>query len=269
MLTRKIESVFLSKLSKEDIQLSKPIVLPKVAIFGGDFKFNNAEITVALFDVNEDGIFNTIDVDYLLIGPRGATQLYEHQSVQTKVIRPFIYIEHQKLLFRVINISPQGKFIELEQCDRSAVKTGSPVLKIFDKIPDQKFELLTGESSNLRDYVGQGKLIYIDIWGTWCPGCIQEIDELKGLHKKYKTRLTIISLNHKDNDRNRVIRFVKNNGIEWVNGFSTEAINLEIMQAAYPYGALFDEKGQLIKSDFSASGLSAYLKATVKDGEAN
>ena len=33
----------------------------------------------------------------------------------------------------------------------------------------------------------QGKMIYIDFWGPWCPPCLAEMEPLKELRKKYST----------------------------------------------------------------------------------
>ena len=259
-LTRKIKSVFHTKLEEDKLEIitSAPSE-PVISIFGGDVAIDNVKFTIAVYDVNENGMYNDVNEDYLLIGEPGLDKLYVHRSVQTSNIRNANFVNVNNTCFRILKISARGDFVEIERCLAVDVINGALVLKLFNSMPDQNFELLNGQMSNLRNYLGQKKYVYIDIWGTWCPGCIQTLGELKKLHAKYKNQLTIIGLNFKDNDKARVSRFVKQHGIEWVNGFSTETINLELMQAAFPYGVLFNEKGDVVKIDVMPSDVASFM----------
>lgn len=50
--------------------------------------------------------------------------------------------------------------------------------------PDFEFEDVNGELVSLKSL--RGKLIYIDIWATWCAPCIKEIPHLKQLDKDFE-----------------------------------------------------------------------------------
>jgi len=74
-----------------------------------------------------------------------------------------------------------------------------------------------GTSSTLSSL--KGKVIYIDIWATWCGPCMVEMPHLEELKEKYKSRtdLAIVSLSVDNNDpiwlKNLEQR--KPEGIQW------------------------------------------------------
>ncbi len=74
-----------------------------------------------------------------------------------------------------------------------------------------------GTTTNLSSL--KGKVIYIDIWATWCGPCMAEMPHLEELKEKYKSQndLAIISLSVDDNDpiwlKNLEKR--KPEGIQW------------------------------------------------------
>ncbi len=77
---------------------------------------------------------------------------------------------------------------------------------------------LDGKSVALTDY--KGKVVIVDIWGTWCPPCRMEIPHFVELHKKYRDAgLEIIGLNYEGDDadeaRDTVNKFVTEHGVTY------------------------------------------------------
>lgn len=86
-------------------------------------------------------------------------------------------------------------YMNLKKISRGTV---SPTFELYD-IND---ELITLES--LR-----GKLVYIDIWATWCIPCINEIPALKELEKEFKNKdIQFVSMCLKDS-KEQFEKFVK------------------------------------------------------------
>ena len=258
-LSRKINSVFHAKLAEGNANAVMAVLPQTISILGGDLTYAGIEMTVALFDVDNDGNFNEINKDYILIGPAGAVELYTHKSIQACELQRETFIQRGDVAFKVINISPAGKFIDL-QVHHKAIPHSAKLLRYFNKLPDKAVELISGKTVNLQDFSGRSQYIYIDIWGTWCPGCITEIDELQNIYTRYKNNLLIIGLNFKDADRREVEEFVRQKKIPWLNGYSTSEINSELMQAAFPYGVLFDPQGALVHMDITQRELRVFLE---------
>lgn len=51
---------------------------------------------------------------------------------------------------------------------------------------------LNGKEHSLGSY--SGKWVLLNFWGTWCPGCIDELPALNDLASNYKTRVTVVSV---------------------------------------------------------------------------
>ena len=63
---------------------------------------------------------------------------------------------------------------------------------------DFNYENFSGGETSLQDL--SGKLIYIDVWATWCGPCLKEMPSLKKLVKEYKGKnveFVSISIDHK------------------------------------------------------------------------
>ncbi|MCH2216346.1 MAG: TlpA family protein disulfide reductase [Flavobacteriales bacterium] len=127
----------------------------------------------------------------------------------------------------------------------SQLKPGSPS-------PDFDFENYAGGNTKLSDL--RGKLVYIDVWATWCGPCILEIPHLKELEKELQDKnieFVSISLDEprfKNMWKNMVenkelggIQLISDNGWdnEFVRGYGIQAI---------PQFILLDEEGNIISA---------------------
>lgn len=58
----------------------------------------------------------------------------------------------------------------------------------------------------------KGKVLFINLWATWCPPCVEELPSIQALYNQFKdtseVAFVLVSL---DDDRSRVAEFVKHN----------------------------------------------------------
>ena len=74
---------------------------------------------------------------------------------------------------------------------------------IGQKFTDFEMPNAKGEVHKLSEYVGNGKVVLIDFWASWCIPCIQEVPLLKKLQEKYKNQgLQIVGVSV-DSDREK------------------------------------------------------------------
>ena len=96
--------------------------------------------------------------------------------------------------------------------------------------PEMAFGLrdLTGNEIKKEDY--EGKVLIIDIWGTWCPPCKEEIPHFISLQEKYgKDGLRVIGLTWEkrppdDAVKTKVETFAKSAKINYTLALATEGI---------------------------------------------
>jgi len=58
--------------------------------------------------------------------------------------------------------------------------------------PDVLLEGMDGNRHNLNEYIGKGKWTALNIWGTRCPPCMEEIPELIHFHDEHKDSNAIV-----------------------------------------------------------------------------
>ena len=102
---------------------------------------------------------------------------------------------------------------------------------------------------SLSDFAG--KIVYINFWGTWCPVCCQELNDIQRLYDAYA-----------DSDEVQVLTLVyPNSGQEG----SVDDIKAFIQENNITFPVLFDEEGLL----FAEYGITAFPTVVVIDQNQN
>lgn len=96
----------------------------------------------------------------------------------------------------------------------------------------------------------KGKLLYIDIWATWCAPCRAEIPALKALQEEYKGKdLTFVSISV-DQDKDKWKDFVAKEGLTGVQLYENIAIHPDFAEkyelSGIPRFILVDKEGKII-----------------------
>ena len=58
--------------------------------------------------------------------------------------------------------------------------------KVGEAAPDFMLPTLRGNSVKLSDY--RGKVVFLNIWATWCPPCREEMPSMEALYQRLKGR---------------------------------------------------------------------------------
>ena len=58
-------------------------------------------------------------------------------------------------------------------------------MKAHASLSDVKIEGIDGSEHALSEYIGQGKWVILNIWGTRCPPCREEMPELVQFHDEH------------------------------------------------------------------------------------
>lgn len=102
-----------------------------------------------------------------------------------------------------------------EAAQREAVEN----LAKFESFPfDFALTDVDGKERKLADY--KGKVLIVDIWGTWCPPCRMEIPHFIELHKKHQEQgLEIVGINYEEGSpeevKGLVKKFMEENGMTY------------------------------------------------------
>jgi thiol-disulfide isomerase/thioredoxin len=108
---------------------------------------------------------------------------------------------------------------------------------------------LDGKTLALKDY--KGKVLIVDIWGTWCPPCRQEIPHFVNLLKKYESQgLRIVGINYENGEpaeaKKLIQDFAKANNMNYPCAIGDESIQKQVPNfAAFPTTLFIDRTGKV------------------------
>jgi len=110
-----------------------------------------------------------------------------------------------------------------------------------------EFKAVDGRAVNLTTV--SNKVVLVDFWATWCPGCVALSPEVKKLYDQYRTNgFDVVGINF-DDDTNQARRFISEEGLPWPQYFggrgSDNKFGRDYSINALPAVWLADRKGIL------------------------
>lgn len=167
------------------------------------------------------------------------------------------------LFYRISSTNPDSeslneiiqKYSENEKLKMRSLQKTNAIKNLLVGKPSPKFSYqdISGKKVSLDDF--KGKLVYIDVWATWCGPCIQEIPTLKQLKEDYKSKnVEIISISidvQKDFDKWK--KMVADKQLKGIQLFADQDWKSEFVKAygidAIPRFLLIDKNGNILSAD--------------------
>ena len=125
-----------------------------------------------------------------------------------------------------------------------------------------------GEVHNLSEYVGNGKVVLIDFWASWCPPCRRENPNVVKAFQDYKDKnFTIIGISL-DNNKDKWLKAIADDNLTWTHVSDLKYWDSEI-PALYgvrgiPANVLLDPDGVIIAKNITGEELHNTLKDVIK-----
>ncbi|MDL2223417.1 TlpA family protein disulfide reductase, partial [Bacteroidales bacterium OttesenSCG-928-M11] len=127
---------------------------------------------------------------------------------------------------------------------------------------------LNGKEVYLSEYVGKGKIVYLDFWASWCGPCRRSMPGLVEIYEKYKDKdfeIVGVSL---DNNKDSWEKATKEDRITWPQFSNLEGWQEPAAQAYgvnfVPFTILFDKEGHIVDKNLSKDKLATYLEEHLK-----
>ena len=139
---------------------------------------------------------------------------------------------------------------------------------IGQKFTDFEMPNAKGEVHKLSEYVGNGKVVLIDFWASWCPPCRAEMPNLVKAYKDYKGKgfdIVGISL---DSKADAWAKGVKDLNITWtqlsdLKGWQNSGAALYGVNSI-PHTVLVDKDGTIIAKNLHGQELEDKIKEVLK-----
>lgn len=119
------------------------------------------------------------------------------------------------------------------------------------KATDFEMEDVKGNKVRFLDVIGQGKVVYIDFWATWCGPCCAEIPYVEKLVEKYKDnpKIEFVSISLDNNKKKWHDKLAKDNP-QWRQFIIPDNFNSTFAKEynirAIPRFMAFDGQGRII-----------------------
>ena len=138
-----------------------------------------------------------------------------------------------------------GKYLVTPSLKARAEAIGTA---LYDTAPgsiaaDFTYPDVNGKEVSLSDF--KGKVVLVDVWATWCRGCVEGLPYFMALKDQYKDRKDVVFLT------------ISNDGIEsktrWLNFLKEKKYTGKM-----PHLIVNDRKGQF-KKDYCLTGIPRYI----------
>jgi len=137
--------------------------------------------------------------------------------------------------------------------------------------PEFNYENHKGGTTSLNDL--KGKIVYVEVWATWCGPCIKEMPALTQLIKDFKGKnieFVSISIDSK-NDYEKWKKMVPEKNVGGIQLLADKGLKSDFMKAfsvgLIPRSILLDEQGKIITNKAprpSAENTKQYLDGLLK-----
>ncbi len=151
------------------------------------------------------------------------------------------------------------------QQTRLATRSGYPA-------PDFVLPDLSGRPYKLSDF--RGKLVFLNLWATWCPPCRDEMPSMEKLHRQLSgTDFVMLAVSEDAQGRAAVEPFVRQLGLTFPVLLDTDGyLPKRYGVSGYPETFIIDRSGRIIQhligpEDWASDQAIAYFNGLLKQPE--
>lgn len=210
-------------------------------IRSADVEIDRLRFQIGLMDWNCNGLYNDND-DRLLLGEFQSDQMSSDLNDNSYLVGESSLFAVGDKGFKIVSIAETGSSLSFQAIDRSEVPSK---LKVGQKLPEIAVKSLSDESVLLNDSLVAGKYNYIEFWGTWCKGCVEELPRIREAVELHEEKLNVIGLHYGDDPIEELKSFLKKNKVTWQQSLATEDAIDTLRVSGFPYGILIDPDGSI------------------------
>ena len=141
-----------------------------------------------------------------------------------------------------------------------SVPTGSNGTSLIEA-PGFSLTSVDGEEFSLSDF--RGKVVVLDLMGTTCIPCIEQIEHLHSINGLFRDSIQIISISVSEDSEEQLRQFGLDHDIDWLLARDTGTVGIDYSVRFIPTLVIIDQEGYIRNRH---SGLAA---ASVLQNEIN
>ncbi|MCE7992824.1 MAG: TlpA family protein disulfide reductase [Roseivirga sp.] len=225
-------------------------------ILSADVKKGDLTFQLGLRDTNLNGIYND-ENDRLIVGDYGSDRMFtdfNNGAYRVGDRSPFAVGNKG---FAIKSISADGTSIEIEPIGIDQVKS---TLKTGEPLPELMIESLEGNPEKFSDLIEKDKYTFIDFWGIWCKGCVQELPQIEAISQEYSDKLKVIGLHCSTVSNERLKKFINAKKLSWTQKIAPDQVVEKMQVSGFPYGILLKPGGTIVAFNIRIEDVSKYLR---------
>jgi peroxiredoxin len=148
---------------------------------------------------------------------------------------------------------------------KEATRVGQPgIINIGQQAPDFALKDQQGRPVKLSDH--RGKVVFLNLWGTWCVPCVEEMPTMETLYHKFKNRKFEMMAVSIDNDWETVNQFYKEHNLTLPTYLDPGHQIANLYKVfKFPETFLIDENGYVVKHTWVENWAAPRAIATIED----
>ncbi|GAA2117889.1 TlpA disulfide reductase family protein [Kitasatospora saccharophila] len=142
-----------------------------------------------------------------------------------------------------------------------------------EEAPDISGTTLDGKQVKLSDY--RGKVVVLNLWGSWCSACRTEAPGLQELWQKYRDQgVQFLGINTRDNDPANAVAFERNKGVTFPSIYDPDGTQIlrfpkgNLSPQAIPSTMVIDRDGRMAARVFggrSSDAIDSMIRPVVAE----
>ena len=140
-----------------------------------------------------------------------------------------------------------GIIVLLQTKDSSFNLSGKPRFGKDVPAPDFTLPGLDGKMISLADY--RGKVVFLNIWATWCPPCVKEMPSMEKLYQELKGEsFEILAVSVDESGVKAVLPFMKKHTLSFPTLLDTKGDIKNLYQTTgVPESFIIDKEGIIVE----------------------
>jgi len=168
-----------------------------------------------------------------VIGKRGGTLMEQSMTFETLALAVNEPVDES-----VFTYTPPASATVVDQLE----KVVNPESMVGEQAPDVTFTGLDGKTVRLSDF--KGKVVFLDIWATWCGPCKIEMPHLQKLHEELSPGGEVVFLAASSEAKATIKAFIEKAGYTFkVVMISQEDAAIRYKASNIPAGFVIDRDG--------------------------
>ncbi len=162
-----------------------------------------------------------------------------------------------------------GVIVLLQTKDSSFNLTGKPRVVKGVSAPNFTLPGLDGKMVSLTDY--KGKVVFLNIWATWCPPCVEEMPSMEKLYQELKGKaFEILAVSIDASGAKDVLPFMKKYKLSFPALTDTRGAIKELYQTTgVPESIIIDKDGIIVEKvigprDWATPGAIRYFRNLIQ-----